>query len=176
MGDNYHIYKFNIDLKTKNKYKMIKSILEIDYIEPTRPYSLKELDYLRNNMYDSLKLSTHKIYHTKCRHSYYVKKNSRKEKEILENKKDEEVNLTDVGNCSVCWKIYKTPKYLKDKANDMVYYYTKDFTEGPEKITYGLLDLETVFYKWLYIDNYDKNDNKRDRNFKNKENIEKHKE
>ena len=152
MGNNYYIYKFNIDLKTKIKYKMIKSILETDYIEPTRPYSLKELDHLRNIMFNSLRLSKHKIYHTKCQHSYYIKKNSRKEKEIMGNKEDK-INLTNVGNCSVCWKLYKTQEYLKQKAYDMIYYYKKNFTEEPEKINYTLLDLETVFYKWLYIEN-----------------------
>ena len=160
MGNNYYIYRINIYLKTKIKYKMIKSILEHDYIEPTRPYSSKELESLRTRMYESLRLSKYKIYHTKCRHFYYVRKNSRKEKEILENKEEDKINLTDIGNCSVCWKIHKTDNYLKDKAYDMLYYYNKFFKEEEKKFDYTLLDLETVFYKWLYINidiNIDKN-------------------
>ncbi len=164
MGDNYYFYKFNIDLKTKNKYKMIKSILESDYNEPMRPYSIKELEYLRNLMHDSLQLSKYKSYHSKCRHFYYIKKNSRKEKDFLEKKEenDNSFELIDIGNCSVCWKLYKTPKYLKDKAEDVIYYYSENFKEEPLSYKYSLLDLETVFYKWLYYDNFEnRNNNKK---------------
>lgn len=126
-----------------------KSILDSEYIVPTRPYSQNELKYLEENLYKNIRLGDSKTFHSKCGHFYYVKENSRKEKEIKEK------NITeDIGNCSVCWKLHKTPDYLKDKAYDMVESYCKSFYTYPEKLTYSLIDLEIVFYKWLYFENY----------------------
>ena len=151
-----------------------KSILDSEYIEPTRPYSTKELLYLKNLLYENLSLSKYKVSHTKCGHFYHIRKNSRKEKEIKEIKeiKEEEIkeeNLIDIGNCSICWKIYKTPRYLKEKAKNMTEYYLNNFSDDELKYDYNLLDLETIFYKWLYLENYD--DNKKDNKKENKREI-----
>jgi hypothetical protein len=130
------------------------SILESEFIKPARPYSQNELKFMRNNLYKSLNLGDTKIYHTKCYHFYNVKKNSRKEKEIKERNKNE-----NIGNCSVCWKLSKTPKHLKDIAFNMVNVYCDKLYNEPENYSYNFLDIENVFYKWLYLENYNKEKN-----------------
>ena len=125
-----------------------KSVLELEYVKQSRPYSQNELSYLRNNLYINLKLGKERTSHSKCEHFYYVKENSRKEKEILEKNKSD-----NIGNCSVCWKVNKTPENLRNKAEDLVEIYSYTFYKNPENYTYDLLDLETTFYKWLYFDN-----------------------
>jgi hypothetical protein len=129
------------------------SILEADYVEPNRPISVKELTTTRDSLYKYLKLSETKSLHDKCRHFYYVKENGRKEKEIKEKNTNE-----NVGNCSVCWKLSKTPKRLKDRAYDLVDDYSNQFYNEPEVYNYNLLDLERTFYKWLYQENYENED------------------
>ena len=129
------------------------SILESEFIKPTRPYSQNELKFMRNGLYKNINLGNNRICHTKCNHFYYVKKNSRKEKELKEKNRNE-----NIGNCSVCWKLSKTPKYLKDNANEMVRYYCKSFYDDNENYSYDLFDLENVFYRWLYQENFNKNE------------------
>lgn len=142
-----------------------KSILESEYIEQNRPFSQNELKYLRENLYRNLRLGKQIATHSKCRHFYYVKENSRKEKEILDTNKTE-----NVGNCSVCWKVNKTEEYLKDKAVYLVESYCDSFYKEPKKYTYDLLDLETIFYKWLYYDNNNRyDDNNNNHKYKKKE-------
>ena len=121
------------------------SILEADYVEPNRPYSQKELSYIRDRLYNDLRLGDVKAHHKNCKHFYIVKKHSRKEKDITEQKND------DIGNCSVCWKINKTPRYLQDRADSLVNDYTKYFSTNPTYLTYDLVDLESCFYKWLML-------------------------
>ena len=121
------------------------SILESEYIEPTRPYSQNELGDMRLTLYRQLKLGKEKAYHSKCKHFYTVKENSKKEKEIKDNSKN-------IGNCSVCWKINKTPNELKHKAYELVNAYSSDFGKEPDYLTYNLSDLETIFYRWLYLE------------------------
>ena len=108
---------------------------------------------MRNGLYKNINLGNNRICHTKCNHFYYVKKNSRKEKELKEKNRNE-----NIGNCSVCWKLSKTPKYLKDNANEMVRYYCKSFYDDNENYSYDLFDLENVFYRWLYQENFNKNE------------------
>ena len=131
-----------------------KSILESEYTGPSRPYSQNELKYLRENLYKNLRLGKERASHSKCCHFYYVKENSRKEKEILETNRSE-----NIGNCSVCWKINKSKPYLRNKAECLVESYCETFYKEPEKYTYDLLDLETIFYKWLYYENDNTNNN-----------------
>ena len=121
------------------------SILETDYIEQTRPYSQDELLDIRSRLYRQLRLGKYKAYHLKCSHIYLVKENSKKEKEILEDS-------SNIGNCSVCWKISKTHSDLKHKARDLVTFYMTEFYNDDVKLTYNLSDLENIFYKWLYLD------------------------
>uniref|UniRef100_A0A6C0LY22 Uncharacterized protein n=1 Tax=viral metagenome TaxID=1070528 RepID=A0A6C0LY22_9ZZZZ len=123
------------------------SVLEKEYIEPNRPYSRNELNFKRDKLYTNLRLGKHTAYHDNCRHHYRVRTNGRKEKELLAMKNN------DVGNCSVCWTLSKTPSFLKDRANELVEHYTETFQEDQELLEHDTLDLETTFYKWLYLDN-----------------------
>lgn len=120
------------------------SILEDDYNEPTRPYSQKELEQLRYKTFRSLRLGEHRAEHSDCSHYYNVKVNGRKEKEIKES------GDTDVGNCSVCWRLSKTPKRLQDKALDLIDEYMNNFHTVPTYFNYYLVDTENTFYRWLY--------------------------
>lgn len=126
---------------------MTTSILEQDYVEPERPYSLKELADTRTHAYRSLRLGHTKANHRRCGHFYLVKENGRKEKEMREQ------GSNDIGNCSVCWKLNKTERHLRLKVRNLVQTYTDAFYNEPKYLTYDNLDLETVFYKWLYEDN-----------------------
>lgn len=120
------------------------SVLESAFVKQTRPYSQSELRDSRNSLFRSLRLGENIVYHDKCGHMYLTKQNGRKEKEMLETGK------ADVGKCSVCWKISKTPHYLQDKAKNLAYNYCNTFSNTPEFLSYGKMDLETVYYKWLY--------------------------
>lgn len=121
------------------------SILDSEYIEPTRPYSQNELSDMRNKLYRDLRLGKCRAYHDKCKHFYNVRINSKKEKEINENS-------DNIGNCSVCWKLSKTPKNSKDKAIVLNRAFSEQFYDEPQYLTYDLYDIENVFYKWLYFD------------------------
>jgi hypothetical protein len=120
-------------------------VLEADYVEQTRPYSQKELAYLRSKMYNDLRLGDVKAHHNKCNHFYCVKKHSRKEKDITEQKNE------DAGNCSVCWKYNKTPRHLQNRANSLIVDYMKYFENDPKYLTYDNVDLESCFYRWLML-------------------------
>jgi hypothetical protein len=122
------------------------SVLETDYVEPRRPYSQAELSNMRYKLYRHLRLGKTKAHHEKCDHFYFVKENGRKEKDIIEQ------NTSDCGNCSVCWKINKTPKHLKNKAYDLVNEYCKIYYNEPTYLTYEDVDLENAFYKWMCIE------------------------
>ena len=133
--------------------------METDYIPQKRPYSQNELKFLRENLYKSMNIGNIKTSHSKCYHFYFVKKNSRKEKEIKETNSNE-----NIGNCSVCWKINKTPRNLRDRAYDLVDSYCRTFYDENYNYNYNLLDLETIFYKWLYFEgNRDKKKYKEDK-------------
>lgn len=134
------------------------SVLEKEYIEPNRPYSRNELNFKREKLYKDLRLGKHTACHGRCRHHYRVRSNGRKEKEMIAMKSD------DVGNCSVCWTLSKTPGFLKDRASELIENYTRVFEQDIETIEYDTLDLETTFYKWLYLDNQDREGNNRGNN------------
>jgi|UniRef100_A0A6C0CYT4 hypothetical protein len=121
------------------------SILDSEYVEPNRPISQNELLEMRNNLYRTLRLSKVRAEHGKCGHFYFVHKNSKKELEILKTKD------SDSGKCSVCWKQYNmNNKDLKGKAVSLTNTYCNTFFTDPEYMTYRKVDLETVFYQWLY--------------------------
>ena len=125
----------------------MNSVLNSDYIKPSRPYSNSELKDMKENFMKKLNLSNVRAFHKDCGHFYYVKENGRKEKELNEN--------DNVGNCSCCWKLSKTPNNLLQKAEDLVNIYSTKFNEYPSFFTYDLIDIEICFYKWLYVDKYD---------------------
>lgn len=120
------------------------SVLESAYIESTRPYSQDELKKMRQNIYRNLRLSKIMAHHKRCDHFYLVKLNGRKEKEIIMQKSK------DVGNCSVCWKLGNTSVNIAYKAHNLVQEYCDTFYEDPKYLSYDKVDLETIFYKWLY--------------------------
>jgi hypothetical protein len=122
------------------------SILELDYVEQKRPYSQKELQDNREGLYRYLRLGKSRVQHEKCDHFYKVRENGRKEKEMKEK------DSNDVGNCSVCWKLSKTSRYLYDEAQDMVEAYHRIFEKEPKYLHYDSVDIENVFYKWLNED------------------------
>lgn len=120
------------------------SVLESDYIPPTRPYSQKELQDMRQKMFDRLHIGTQMIKHPDTGYFYYAKKGGRKERESKEH------NSENIGNCSVTWKLSRTPNSLKHIAQNMVDEYCESFKDTPKRLTYYLVDLECVFYTWLY--------------------------
>ena len=124
---------------------MNTSVLEKKYVEPERPYSRKELVNSRHRMARYLRIGQVLIEHDECRHFYFARANGRKEKEAKES------NGEVVGNCSVCWKMNRTPKRLRNSARLMCESY---MNANPAKFdppaSSGYLELETDFYTWLY--------------------------
>lgn len=120
------------------------SALDSEYIQPTRPYSQLELNSMQEKLYRKLGLGKTVARHSNCNHFYLVKRNGRKEKEMHEQKNN------DVGNCSVCWKLRKTPASLRQKANGIIKAYGKVYQQ--QENTYNKIDIETVYYQWLYND------------------------
>ena len=120
------------------------SVLESVYYNPNRPYSQNELNNMRASLYSNIKLGQKMANHQRCGHVYLTKHNGRKEKEMCEKNSD------DVGKCSVCWKINKTPKNLQDKARKLSQEYYNTFKQNTTYISYQKVDLESSFYTWLY--------------------------
>ena len=109
-----------------------------------RPYSQLELQCKRKMLYKNLNLGNKKVWHKKTRFFYLVKENGRKEKEMNEK------NSCDVGNCSVTWKLLKTPKEDKTKTLELINDYMNTFYDEPTYLTPYLVNLEYDFYNWLY--------------------------
>ena len=122
------------------------SVLEIEHEQQERPYSQDELLHIRNSFYQRLRLSDTIAQHKNCNHSYKVKENGKKFNQIIET------NNSECGNCSVCWKLKRTPKNLKKSAEDLVFFFQETFDENCNKeyITFDNLFLEQDFYNWLY--------------------------
>lgn len=123
------------------------SVLEQEYVEPIRPYSKKELEELREQYLKTLNISSNRVYHRKCNHFYNVKINSRKEKKIKLCFTEENV---DIGNCSICWKLYRTPFHVKHIAMNLVESYINELYDESSTITYEKNYIEKSFYTWLY--------------------------
>lgn len=120
------------------------SVLESNYFEPTRPYSQDELSDMRINLFKKFHLSNTRAEHIRCGHFYNVIINGKKEKDI------NTTNVTDSGNCSVCWKLNKTPVALQNNAYNLVSEYCDTFFQRPKRLSHPIIDLENSFYKWLY--------------------------
>ena len=147
------------------------SILDKQINDRERPYSQNELISLEKKIIKQLKLSNEYVYHNKEKTFYLVKKFGKKEKEILENKKEklEDYNL-DIGSCSIQWKLRKTPRHLKQNAIDLIdeFLYQYD-PERRNRKSYFKLQLFKIFHIWLYYENYEmqKNYNTRNNNRRN---------
>lgn len=122
---------------------MTDTVLEKKYEEPVRPYSKNELTDLRRHNHRKLFLGKVRVEHPECKHFYFAKAHGKKEKQIQQD------GMGSAGNCSVCWKLYKTPRRLKKQAQDLINEYSTLYDEPPYW-TYGLVDLERDFYTWLY--------------------------
>lgn len=109
-----------------------------------RPYSQLELQYKQKMLYKTLNLSNKKVCHKKTRYFYFVKKNGKKENEMIEK------NCCDVGNCSVTWKLLKIPKEDKTQTLNLINDYMDNFYDEPKYLTPYLANLEYDFYNWLY--------------------------
>lgn len=129
----------------------MKSVLELPLEESDRPYSQKELKFLRDRFYFKSRLGTTIIKHDDCKHFYIAKKGGKKETEFLKS--------GDVGNCSVCWKIRRTPRKLRQQAESLVQKYcelfqdavnTNNFTDENMLLLFNYLSVEKYFYTWLY--------------------------
>ena len=119
-----------------------------------RPYSNLELKNIKRNLFEKLRLSEHVMRHSKCNHCYYVRKNGRKEKQIITDQLEQ-------NNCSVCWKM-KHDK-LKSNVIDSYYYYNPEIktdesvshdTYIPSNELYQKILTEKNFYEWLYDRQY----------------------
>ena len=119
-------------------------IIDQEYKEPYRPYSQKELLYNRDRVFSSLRVGNIKAHHIKCDHFYNVKERGRKEKEI------KETNNKDVGNCSVCWKLNKTPQNMRNETLDIIDQYCSVFYNQPKYLSFETNNIQIKFYKWLY--------------------------
>ena len=76
-----------------------------------------------------------------------MKDNGRKQKESEEN------GTENIGKCSVCWKLNKTPRDLKDNAHYLVEDFEK-FSHIKTYLTYQKVEIENMYYKWLYIERF----------------------
>lgn len=120
------------------------SVLEKDYIKASRPYSQLELKKNRIKNKRLLRVGRIRAQHDDCGHFYLTKFRGRKEKEIKETKDP------NTGNCSVCWKLSRTPYMLRPNAEQLVSYMNYNFFEEPTKLTYELVEGENDYYTWLY--------------------------
>ena len=108
------------------------SILELKYIPPTRPYSQKELLKIHENLFKELKIGNNYVYfEDSCHHFYFTK----------------EINKAP---CLVCKKMKETKKNLLGTAERLIEEYNKKFFIKPEKLSYNLIDIENIYYKWIY--------------------------
>jgi len=124
-----------------------ESCLYNEWIEPERPYSQMELDALETEFFEKIQLSTElSALHNECSHTYRVKKNGAKFKELLADPE-----MRDVGNCSVCWKLSRTPRELKHLANDFIQLYKPETDIRKSFYDY---QVKKTFYTWLYSENY----------------------
>lgn len=114
-----------------------------------RPYSQLELRNMQNGFLHSIGISDVYAHHENCDHSYYVKLNGKKYKLIKEH------NNNDVGTCSVCWQLRRTPRELKDQANLFIELYREEFPDLKcDRLTLSRFQIEKIFYTWLYLERF----------------------
>lgn len=135
------------DHMIKRQTRRRKSILEnLSILNETRPYSQKELQVMRDSLFNKLNLSKQQYAnHSECNHVYYVKNNGRKFHELEEN-----CDNKNVGSCSVCWQLRHTPNHLKNTASDYINLYQDIFINN--RLTFYNFQIEKIFYTWLYTD------------------------
>ncbi len=119
------------------------SVLNTEWTPPDRPYSQNELKDMEMVFKRHLQLSDISVHHPECGHSYLIKKNGLRYKKILEDP-------NDIGNCSMCWKLSRTPKGLKEKVWEFIE------LNKPEdrRRTFFHFSVFKIFYTWLYDETY----------------------
>jgi hypothetical protein len=135
----------------------IEKVLNGKYPPATRPYSQLELDEIRTRNLRRLSIGNQMACH-ECRHIYFAKENGKKEERIKSGE-------GDIGQCSVCWKLKRTPVELRDRAQDLVDEYLYHYTDKPSKWSHFIIHVEQTYYRWLYL-NFEEcqtNDNRYDR-------------
>ena len=113
------------------------NILASKYKTAVRPYSKAELGEFRQNVLKKYKLSDINIFHTQCDHKYLIKLNGKKYLQITEDENYSKDNA-DVGNCSVCWKIFNTENKYKKMAKDLAKEYKDIFESKTQKNHYEI--------------------------------------
>lgn len=140
-------------------YNIEDSILRSEWNEPDRPYSTSELQYLKKHLFDSIRLSRDYVQHP-CGHSYYVKENGQKHKQLIEELEINPENPDrNVGNCSVCWKRNKTPRPNKELCCDFIDLYQDIFDKEP--VCLYEFEISKIFYIWLYNELYERREQNR---------------
>lgn len=131
------------------------SVLWSEWAEPDRPYSQKELSALEEKLFNQLQIANMFVMHQDCGHCYRVKKNGIRFKNMLEyfENNPETTELPDVGNCSMCWKINKTPNKLRYAMNDFIKLH--DDSMRDERKSFFSYQVKNIFYTWLYDEMYD---------------------
>lgn len=125
-----------------------ESIILSEWDAPARPYSQKELHYMIDSLRKKLRLSNTMVFQEDCGHSYYVKFNGVKYKQVLET------NSPNVkGNCSVCWKFNNTPRELKNACKEMINAY---MGTSSERMSFDNFKITQIFYIWLFYEVFNK--------------------
>ena len=124
---------------------MSTSVIEQDYVPPTRPYSQNELKDMRLRTFRSFRVGKELVIHRVCGHTYFATIGGRKEQEV------KTTGNSDAGNCSVCWKIRHMPTSdLGDRAYYIASVYADELPYMQERLEYRTVELERIFYAWLY--------------------------
>jgi len=129
-----------------------KYILDCEYTNPDRPYSQQELKEIIKNIKKKMKLSEQKLIYTKDNYTYHPKKYGKKEKQVLENKKNNIPNYNEnIFGCSIEWQLRKTPREYQHVAEDIIEAYMDFEYNPPEKLSYFNVEIFRMFYSWLYL-------------------------
>lgn len=119
-----------------------------------RKYSQMELGEMRNDLFKSMGLAFVWTRH-QCGHVYCVKLNSQKFHHILQTR-----NAFVKNGCSVCWKLQNSPYELAEPFRVHINTYARllnaELENEPILLSHQKLELERVFYTWLYYEQYDK--------------------
>ncbi len=144
----------------------IEKVLNGKYPPATRPYSQLELAEIRTKNLRRLSVGNQMACHD-CGHIYFAKENGKKE-ERIKNGED------DIGQCSVCWKLKRTPPELRGRAQDLVDEYQYHFSDKPAKWSHYIVHIEQTYYRWLYLnfeecqtDNRDRDRRRNNRGYRN---------